>query len=128
MDLRIRTNYTSAGIVGPKEAPTGREIVGKIAKTKQSGSDAKMFAFQFDYGKGINKETDVFNTALMAGLITRAGSSYTYKDTKVVGRDNFISRLREDNELLITIRKDVLDNIANINISTIDEEACSDDE
>jgi hypothetical protein len=62
----------------------------------------------------------------MAGLITRAGPSYTYKETKVVGKDNFINKLIEDTKLLNQIKKDVLDNIANINIpielDPIDEE------
>ncbi|PMP94557.1 MAG: DNA recombination/repair protein RecA, partial [Thermodesulfobacterium geofontis] len=61
------------------------------------------------YGQGIDKTTDLFETALNLGFITRSGSFYYFKDLRLgQGKDASRTLLEENvdlrNEIMLAVR------------------------
>ncbi len=62
------------------------------------------------FGKGVSKLADLFDVAVKAGIIKKAGSYYSYGDIKLgQGRDNAISFIEEHPDILEKLRKEVND-------------------
>lgn len=60
------------------------------------------------YGSGISRDADLFDVAVDAGIIKKAGSYYSYGDIKLgQGRDNALNLLRSNTELFEKLRKEV---------------------
>lgn len=60
------------------------------------------------YGSGISRDADLFDVAVDAGIIKKAGSYYSYGDIKLgQGRDNALNLLRPNTELFEKLRKEV---------------------
>lgn len=49
---------------------------------------------------------EIFDLAVMYGIITRGGAYYSYRDVKVLGRDGFIKAL-EENNMIMQLESDV---------------------
>lgn len=96
--------------VGDKliEEKVGRKIRWELQFSKTSpGFQAGEYDFYFRGDSvGIDTIGDLVDTAEMSGIVERTGAWYLLPDgSKVQGRDGFIQRVREDEELQASIRK-----------------------
>lgn len=81
-----------------------------VVKNKVAAPFKKAF-FEIRFGTGIDKEKDAITTAAELGIITRAGSWYSYGDQQIgQGLDNSLSYIQEHN-LVPEIRNKVLEAI-----------------
>ena len=95
--------------VGDKliEEKIGRKIRWELQFSKTSpGFQAGEYDFYFRGDRlGIDAIGDLVDTAEMAGIVERTGAWYILPDgSKVQGRDGFVDRVREDQELQDSIR------------------------
>lgn len=71
------------------------EQVGKYSKVKvvknKCAAPNGMALVPIVWGKGIDRASELFDEMLKKGVITKNGSFYCYKDTKVNGRANMIA-------------------------------------
>ena len=96
--------------VGDKliEEKVGRKIRWELQFSKTSpGFQAGEYDFYFRGDSvGIDTIGDLVDTAEMNGIVERTGAWYLLPDgSKVQGRDGFIQKVREDEELQASIRK-----------------------
>ena len=96
--------------VGDKliEEKVGRKIRWELQFSKTSpGFQAGEYDFYFRGDSvGIDTIGDLVDTAEMNGIVERTGAWYLLPDgSKVQGRDGFINKVREDQELQDSIRK-----------------------
>ncbi|MBU6390595.1 DNA recombination/repair protein RecA, partial [Patescibacteria group bacterium] len=65
--------------------------------------------FDIMYGEGISYESDVLNTALKVGAVSKSGASYSFGGEKLaVGFDASREKLKSDKKLLEEIKKKTL--------------------
>lgn len=94
----------------------GDEVVGnrtraKVVKNKVA-PPFKIAEFDIMYGKGISYEGDILNSALKYDVVKKSGASYSFNDEKIgVGFDNCRKILKENKNLLNSIKKSVLDSV-----------------
>ena len=56
--------------------------------------------FTLLHGQGISREADLIDTAIAANLVSKNGSTYSYKEEKLaVGYENSIAALKENKDL-----------------------------
>ena len=96
--------------VGDKliEEKVGRKIRWELQFSKTSpGFQSGEYDFYFRGDNvGIDTIGDLVDTAEMSGIVERTGAWYLLPDgSKVQGRDGFIQKVREDEELQESIRK-----------------------
>ncbi len=78
----------------------------KIVKNKVA-PPFKTVAIDIIYGSGISKTAELVDLATEYGLIEKSGSWYAYKGEKIAqGRDNAISYLEENPEILENLKKE----------------------
>ena len=91
---------------------TGTEMIGsrtrvKVVKNKVA-PPFKTTEFDIMYGKGISYSGDVLDIALEAGIITKTGSWFSYKEEKIAqGREKVRLLLENDSKLLKSVVSDV---------------------
>jgi len=91
---------------------TGTEMIGsrtrvKVVKNKVA-PPFKTTEFDIMYGKGISYSGDVLDIALEAGIITKTGSWFSYKEEKMAqGREKVRLLLENDSKLLKSVVSDV---------------------
>lgn len=106
LDVRGRQNTNSKDANGETTANT---VKVKTVKNKLA-PPFKTCEFDIEYGKGIDRASEVFTYAEAIGLIKRAGSWFSYGDTKLgQGAESVKALLRDNLELmdeLETIIKD----------------------
>lgn len=88
----------------------GEEIIGSRVKVKvvknKVAPPFKGAEFDIYYNEGISKETDLINTGLKYGVITRSGNNYLFGETKLgLGIENARLFLKENPELMKKIDK-----------------------
>ena len=70
--------------------------------------------FEIEYGKGINKFNEIIDQAINFDIIHKSGSWFYYEDTQIAqGKNNVISILKDNPELLEEIEQQVKDKIIN---------------
>lgn len=125
----IRMNVRPCAYIGPngnilktKEGAIGHRIKVKVEKNKVA-TPYKTAEFDFYYGVGVDRVADVVDTGVATGLISQAGSWFSYIDEegtelKVQGLPKMKEALQEK-ELVEEIRRRVI-NIVNNNNSPDD--------
>jgi len=70
--------------------------------------------FEIEYGKGINKFNEIIDQAINFDIIHKQGSWFYYEDAQIAqGKNNVISILKDNPELLEEIEQQVKDKIIN---------------
>jgi recombination protein RecA len=85
----------------------GNKVRIKIAKNKMA-PPFKCVEVDLLFGEGISKEFDILDGALAAGIITQAGSWFSYEGEKIAqGRESVAQAFREDQPMADRIAKRV---------------------
>jgi len=93
--------------LSPTKATTnGVRVKGKFVKNKISAPFG-VFEFNLDFAKGIDTAQILYDLGAQYDVYQRGGSKYTYKDTVVDGKDNFIQMIREDAILKAAMEADL---------------------
>lgn len=105
----VRLDIRRTAQIKKGEESVGNRVKVKVVKNKVA-APFKLAEFDILFGRGISYESDVANTALAYGVMTKAGASYSMENEKLgVGFDNVVQRLREDKKLLDTLKKKVIE-------------------
>ncbi|MEK7187861.1 MAG: recombinase RecA [Patescibacteria group bacterium] len=88
----------------------GEEVVGSRTKVKvvknKVAPPFRAAEFDIGYGQGILYESDVLNTGLKFGTITKSGASYSFQGEKLgTGISNVADKLKTEKKLLKEIEK-----------------------
>ena len=93
----------------------------KIVKNKCAPPFRKA-EFEIEFGKGINKFSEVIDKAIEFDIIHKSGSWFSYQETKIgQGKASVIDILHDNPELFEEIEEQVKDQIMHKNESKIDE-------
>ena len=93
----------------------------KIVKNKCAPPFRKA-EFEIEFGKGINKFSEVIDKAIEFDIIHKSGSWFSYQETKIgQGKTSVIDILHDNPELFEEIEEQVKDQIMHKNESKIDE-------
>jgi len=103
LDIRRVESIKDKGVV------IGNRLRIKVVKNKVAPPYREAIV-DLIFGKGVSKLADLFDVAVKAGVIKKAGSYYSYGDIKLgQGRDNAINFISEHPDILEKIRKEVND-------------------
>ena len=83
---------------------TGTDIIGSRAKLKVAKNKVappfKTAEFDIVYGQGISMEGDILDLAAEVDIVSKSGSWYAYKETRIgQGRENAKQFLRDNPEV-----------------------------
>lgn len=99
---------------GKSEMVSAKMTNVQMIKNKTAPPDRQRTKFTISHGRGIDKAFDVFSMACDFGSISVAGAYYTFIDpatgeqlTKVQGKANAVTYLRDNPDLLETIWEDL---------------------
>lgn len=93
----------------------------KIVKNKCAPPFRKA-EFEIEFGKGINKFSEVIDKAIEFDIIHKSGSWFSYQETKIgQGKTSVINILHDNPELFEEIEEQVKEQIMHKNESKIDE-------
>ena len=103
----VRVEVRRSAQIKQGEKIIGNQVKAKVVKNKVA-APFKSTVFDIMYNEGISVGGDVLDTALSFGIISKAGNSYSYGETKLgVGRENAKSYLKENPKLIKEIRNKV---------------------
>jgi len=91
----------------------GDEMIGnrtriKVAKNKVA-PPFKTAEFEIFYGEGISMESSVLSLGVALGLISKSGSWFSYKDTRIgQGKDNVRLFLKENRDIFEEVKAEIL--------------------
>ncbi len=83
----------------------GEEVVGNLFKVRctknKTAAPYKTAEYVVEYGKGVDPVLEVFSFAVSLGVISKAGSWFSYQETKLgQGQDKAVSLLKDNPELV----------------------------
>lgn len=121
----IRMNVRPVAFIGPngqeiktKEGAIGHKIKVRVEKNK-TFIPYKTCEFDFYYGVGVDQISDTINTAVACGLISRAGSWFSYIDIEGTElRAQGLQKMKEtvqEKQLIKEIKERVLEIVINNN-------------
>lgn len=103
----VRIEVRRAAQIKQGEKIIGNQVKAKIVKNKVA-APFKTATFDIMYNEGISVAGDALDTGLSLSVINKAGNSYSYGEVKLgVGRENAKNYLKENPELLASIKKAV---------------------
>jgi recombination protein RecA len=101
----VRIDIRRIAQIKKGEEVVGNRVKAKVVKNKVA-PPFKVAEFDIMYGEGISYESDVLNTAVKYGVVSKSGASYSFGNEKLgVGFDNIREKLKGDPKLLTAIQK-----------------------
>ena len=67
----------------------------------------KQVEFDIMYNEGISKAGDLIDLAVDKGIVKKSGAWFTYGEDRFQGREQFRTKIKEDESLRLGIEKDV---------------------
>mmetsp|Transcript_14497 Transcript_14497/g.31514 ORF Transcript_14497/g.31514 Transcript_14497/m.31514 type:complete len:418 (-) Transcript_14497:2693-3946(-) len=125
IDIRKKESITGDS---DDAGPIGIKVRAKVVKNKV-GPPYRESTFDIMFGGGIDSLGSLLDGAEMAGVVTRRGAYYYFGDQKIAqGRNNAVTVLRENEELMNAVTEAVRTNLANIDLDAgPGEEGAEDD-
>lgn len=77
----------------------GNRVKAKVIKNKVA-PPFKIAEFEILYGTGISKSTEIVDLAIELEIVEKSGSFFSYKDTKIQGKDKMRAHLEASEELM----------------------------
>src|SRR5690625_4871311 len=103
----VRLDIRRIGAVKEGDEVIGSETRVKVVKNKVA-PPFKQTEFQILYGTGISREGEVIDLGVQAGVVDKAGSWFSYGDTRIgQGRDNVREYLKANPEMALEIENKV---------------------
>lgn len=98
--LEVRKGQAIKEKVNDKEAQVGHHMVVKVVKNKLASPFAKV-QFPLLYGHGVDRIGDIFDLAVIDGIIDKAGAWYSYGGEKLgQGRNNAVESVANSSKLV----------------------------
>ncbi len=99
----------------------GEEVIGNRTKVKIVKSKVappfKQVEFDILYNEGISKAGDLIDLSVDKGIVKKSGAWFTYGDDRFQGREQFRTKLLEEQELYTKLEKEV-----KLNLGMLEEE------
>jgi len=103
----VRIEVRRAAQIKQGEKIIGNQVKAKVVKNKVA-APFKSATFDIMYNEGISRGGDVLDTALIFGVVTKSGNSYSFGETKLgVGRENAKTYLKSNPDLIKQIKDKV---------------------
>ena len=101
----VRIDIRRIAQIKKGEDSVGNRVKAKVAKNKVA-PPFKVAEFDIMYGEGISYAGDILNCAIKAGVVSKAGNTYSFEGEKLgVGMEAAREKLKEDKQLLNKIKK-----------------------
>ena len=101
----VRVDVRRAAQIKKGEMVVGNRVKAKVVKNKVA-PPFRVAEFDIMYNEGISQAGDLLDTAVLCGIIKKAGNSYSFGEIKLgVGRENAKSALKADPKLIKEIEK-----------------------
>lgn len=104
----VRVDVRRAAQIKRGEVVVGNRVKAKVVKNKVA-PPFRIAEFDIMYNEGISLAGDLLDTAVLCGVIKKAGNSYSYGEVKLgVGRENAKNALKAEPKLISEIEKETL--------------------
>ena len=104
----VRVDVRRAAQIKRGEVVVGNRVKAKVVKNKVA-PPFRIAEFDIMYNEGISLAGDLLDTAVLRGVIKKAGNSYSYGEVKLgVGRENAKNALKAEPKLISEIEKETL--------------------
>lgn len=104
----VRVDVRRAAQIKRGEVVVGNRVKAKVVKNKVA-PPFRIAEFDIMYNEGISLAGDLLDTAVLCGVIKKAGNSYSYGEVKLgVGRENAKNGLKADQKLISEIEKETI--------------------
>lgn len=125
MYSHVRLTFRKSIINDSDKNAVATKVTIKMNKNKL-GIPYRTFDYQINYGEGIDRVREIFDVAVDMGIITKAGSWYSYGETKLgQGEDTIIEMLKDNptyaDNLEKKIRKTISEKAVKAVVSQQDE-------
>ena len=101
----VRIDIRRTGTIKDKDEMIGNQTKVKVVKNKLA-PPFKVVDFDIMYGEGISKTGELIDLGVLAGIIEKAGSWYSYKDIRLgQGKESARNYLKENPEVANEIEK-----------------------
>ncbi|MBL1213652.1 MAG: recombinase RecA [Ignavibacteriae bacterium] len=103
----------------------GDDVVGNRTKVKVVKSKVappfKITEFDILYNEGISKAGELIDLGVNNGIIKKSGAWFTYGEDRFQGREGFRNKLKENEDLLNSLEKEVRTKLGMIEEETVEE-------
>ena len=98
----------------------GNHVKAKVVKNKVA-PPFKTAEFDILYGSGISKSGEIVDLAIELGLVEKSGSFFTYKETKIQGKDKMKAYLESNSEIMAELEVRIKEKIINGEVEADEE-------
>jgi recombination protein RecA len=120
----VRLDIRRIGAIKDRDEVVGNQTRVKVVKNKVA-PPFKMVEFDIMYGEGISKVGELVDLGVVAGIVEKSGSWYSYNGERIgQGRDNAKTFLRQNTEMANAIEAAIRGN-ANLLVAKITDKAAT---